>query len=108
MVIEAGWRSNLPALGKSSPNIMTVITIEFLRWAMLRVTESYSECCRLRGSSRIAAKLVARTAGRNVAVLGLDQRSMALIAGRVCAGSRWNRKSHTAATGSMTSCTPDA
>ena len=108
MVIESRRRSDLPALGDSRPDGMTTITIEFLPRAMLRMTESHSECRRLHWRSYMSPGLMARTAGRNVAAFCHDSRTVALIAGGVRAETRWNRQGYAAATGSMTSCTPDS
>jgi hypothetical protein len=44
MVIESHWSSYLSALSQSRPHTMTVIAVEFLCQAMLRVTEPDFEC----------------------------------------------------------------
>ena len=91
-MIEGKGRGDLPVPGHSRSDVMTFITIEFLRRAMLRVTESDFECCRLRGYSRITAEFMAGAAGRNVAAVCLGLWSMALVASGVGVEARRDRK----------------
>jgi hypothetical protein len=88
VMIEGKRRSDLPALGHSRPNAMTLIAIDFLCRSVLCMTESNPECRRLRTGSRIATELMARAAGRNVAAIRLSLRSVALVTSSVCVQAR--------------------
>ncbi len=104
VVIERLGISNLSPLRHSGAHLMTFVASHL---AVLCVTETDAKRLHELRRARVAAELVTRAAGRDVAARGLRARSVTAITGRVRVKAGRNRHCDAAARRAVTGCATD-